>query len=67
MTKKKEQGGRRPGAGRKQELEGAVTKTIILDKESLRRIEAYQEAHKVGLSAAIRRLIRGILPRKNER
>ena len=50
-------GGPRPGSGRPRELEGRITKSLVLDAPSVKVIEAHMTKHSVGWSQATRELL----------
>jgi hypothetical protein len=62
MPKKKQHGGRRPGAGRPRIYEDlAEPTTILLEREQLARLNAWCEKNGVNRSEAVRKAVEEML------
>lgn len=55
---KKSWGGKRQGAGRKQELKGRTTVGLVLDDKSVAALDRYSGRHECSRSEAARTLIK---------
>ncbi len=51
-------GGFRPGAGRKPEIEGGTTKSIVFDDVCLRFMDQYVAKNKCSISKAVREMLK---------
>ena len=60
-------GGRRPGAGRKPELEDAVSVTADLEREDLEALRAIAKRRSEPVAALIRLAVRGFIKRDSRR
>ncbi len=60
------QGGWRPGAGRKPELEDAVSVTLHLERPQIERLREIAEAKDVSVASLIRKAVDGFLRRRRK-